>query len=53
MQPSEPSDVVRQPSEHENRYQQDLSVRTLASEKILGALEVFFALKIESRFLRQ
>ena len=31
MQRSEPRDVVRQPSEHENRHQQDLSIGTLPS----------------------
>ena len=41
MQRSDPSDVVRTPSEYENRYQKDLSVGTLASEKNIGRLRSF------------
>ena len=53
MQRSEPRDVVRQLSEHENRHQQDLSNRDFTICIILGALKDFLALKIETRLFRQ
>ena len=43
MQRSEPRDVVRQLSGHENRHQQDLSIGTLPSALYIGRIKRFLS----------